>query len=287
MGFIKRIYTTLITGFLIFLLSLSCDKIEPPYMTDYEGNNGNNDEDVRRVLLEEFTGHRCPNCPEGSKMAKELSSFYDNRVVLMSIHAGFFAEPSASPFEYDFTTEEGNQLHDFFSIHSYPSGMINRKSFNGDPPMAPAGWGEAISRVINKEPAFRLELSTEYNAENKQLMIDADVIALADSDNIYYLSLFITESNIIKPQSTNNPEYPGGIIEDYSHDHVLRTAVNNTWGEQINEMPLIINDTFSKSYSIYLDDEWMPQNCSVIAFVYNQNTHEIMQVKETEIAGQP
>ncbi len=285
MYFIKKISAPLISGFLIFLLLLSCDKIDPPYMTGHDNNNGNNGEDVRKVLLEEFTGHRCPNCPEGSKTAEELSNFYGNRVVIMSIHAGFFAEPSASPFEYDFITEEGNELHDFFSIHLYPSGMINRKSFNGSPSMSPAGWGEAISQVIDTEPGFSLELLLQYDQQNKQLKVDADVLILADSENIYYLSLFLTENNIIKPQSTNNPEYPEGIIEDYRHDHVLRKAINNTWGEQINQIPVFNGDTFSKSYSLYLDDEWIPQNCSVIAFVYNKNTHEIMQVTETQIPG--
>ncbi len=279
MYIIKKISPAVILGFFFFLFFAGCDIIDPPYITDHEGNNGNG-EDIRKVLLEEFTGHQCPNCPEGSRVAKELSDFYGDRLVIMSIHAGFFAEPSASPFGYDFRTEEGEDLHDFFGVSSYPTGMINRKSFDGSRLISPSAWGEAISQIIDLETDLRIDISLHHDSNTKQLEVNLNVHALKGLENQYYISAFITENKIIKPQRTNNPDYPDGVIEEYEHNHVLRKSINTTWGEQLNEEPILSGDLFSKSYSVSLDDEWVAENCAVIAFVYDEDSLEILQVEE-------
>ncbi len=281
MYIIKKILLVAIINFFFFLFA-GCDKIDPPYMTDYEGGNGN-DEDVRKVLLEEFTGHRCPNCPEGSQIAKDLSNFYGDQMIVMSIHSGFFSEPTTSPFDYDFRTEEGEAIHDFFGVSSYPVGMINRKSFDADRLMSPSAWGEAISQIIDIEPDLRIDISLNLNSKAKQLEVNFNVHALKNLEKQYYISAFITENMIIKPQRTNNPDYPDGVIENYEHNNVLRKSVNRTWGEQLNEEPMFPGDVFSKSYSVYLDDEWETENCNLVVFVYDENSHEIIQVEEKPI----
>ncbi len=269
---------------LLFALP-ACDIVDPPYMTGQEGpgNGQENGELVQKILLEEFTGHQCPNCPEGSAIAQELKDFYGDRLVIMSIHAGWFARVSPGTFEYDFQTPAGDALNDFFDVVQNPIGMVNRVPVDGSRLMGPSAWGEVVSQLMEQEPASRIQMDVAYDAGSHQLEVEIGVDAILPSDGTYHLSVFLTESNIIKPQRTNNPAYPSGVIEDYNHKYVLRAALNGAFGEQVSTGPVSAGDSFSRSYSLVLDEEWVADHCSLIAFVYDGDGMEIIQVEEAAL----
>ncbi len=51
----------------------------------------------RVVLIEEFTGKGCTNCPKGSRELENLLTQFPNNLVAISLHAGFFANPQFLP----------------------------------------------------------------------------------------------------------------------------------------------------------------------------------------------
>ncbi len=273
----NRIAISFIT--LVLLLFAACDIIEAPYMTDREVDNGDTTEVVRKVLLEEFTGHQCPNCPEGTKIAEELKAYYGDQLIIMSIHAGWFARPLGDTFSKDFRTEEGEELNDFFGCINYPIGMVNRTDYENQRLLTPSAWGSAVASITELPPAFAMDLDLDYSPVNAILEISVDVTSLINCINEYHLSVFIIEDGIISPQRTNNPDYPTGIIEDYEHNHMLRKSVNGAWGDVLIDDHFAFGDTFSKQYQLTLDPEWVPENCSVIAFVYRTDNLEIHQVE--------
>jgi hypothetical protein len=273
----NRIALSFIT--LVLLIFAACDIVEPPYMTDRDIDNGDTTEVVRKVLLEEFTGHQCPNCPDGTKMAEELKAYYGDQLIIMSVHAGWFARPLDGTFSNDYRTEEGEALNDFFGCINYPIGMVNRTDYENSRLLGYSAWGGAIQAITELPPAYIIELELDDTPDNAGLDISVDVTSLINCINEYHLSVFIIEDGIISPQRTNDPDYTTGIIEDYEHNHMLRKGVNGTWGEVLNDDNFAFGDTFSKQYQITLDDEWVPENCSVIAFVYRTDNLEIHQVE--------
>ena len=48
-------------------------------------NGGNDTALVRKFILEEFTGHQCPNCPQGNIKAQQLKSIYGEKLILSKI----------------------------------------------------------------------------------------------------------------------------------------------------------------------------------------------------------
>src|ERR1700741_1300369 len=85
----------------------------------------------RKVLIEEFTGVRCVNCPDGSAEIENLLSLYGGNLVAVSIHSGFFSDPYPDNL-YDFRTPEGDQLLNYLGQPlGYPTAVIDRKLFNG------------------------------------------------------------------------------------------------------------------------------------------------------------
>ncbi len=59
-----------IISIIILYIFVSCDKVEPPYIENPVIIDTNNNEGTKRVLIEEFTGHLCPNCPEAAHITK-------------------------------------------------------------------------------------------------------------------------------------------------------------------------------------------------------------------------
>ena len=58
----------------------------------------------RNVIIEEYTGVYCGYCPDGHKIANELAAEYQDRLFVLNIHAGGYANDAS----IDFRTEDGN-----------------------------------------------------------------------------------------------------------------------------------------------------------------------------------
>ena len=78
----KKIQFTLLL-FVITILT-ACDKIEGPY-----GVKGVPIIGDQKVLLEDFTGHTCQACPNAHREGKRLRDIYDERLVVLAVHADF------------------------------------------------------------------------------------------------------------------------------------------------------------------------------------------------------
>lgn len=264
------------------LVFTACDIIEEPYLTT-PGGNGNHGEVVRKVLLEEFTGHQCPNCPEGAATAAALREFFGDQLIIISIHAGFFARTTAPDFLTDYRTAAGNELNAYFGISSYPAGMVNRKEISGSPILNPGAWGGVISEILEEDPQADIKISLVYQASNRRLEVTLETTLLESLLCPLYLSAFLVEDSLISPQKTNDSQYPDGIIRDYVHRHVLRTCINGTWGETLISGQMAEPGVYTKTYSLTLDEQWNKENCSVVAYLYSGQTLEIIQAEEEKL----
>jgi hypothetical protein len=269
----------------VSLLILSCDKIEAPYKTT--GNIITEPEvTTRKVLLEDYTGHTCVNCPAAAKLASDLKALYGDRLIILGVHAGHFAAPSSPPFDLDMRSEVGNAWNNHFNIQGYPSGLINRMSPGGQYIQSVGNWSTRVSAIIDDPSVADLRISTTYDESTRRLQLSIQSTFKADVGGSPKLQVVLTESNIVAAQLNNNPNMGDTpVIHDFVHKHVLRTAVNGIWGE--NLMPaggvLAIGNTYEHNYSITLNPSWVDENMSVVAFIYNESNYEIYQVEEKHI----
>ena len=95
--------------FLSVLIAFSaCDKIDSDNFIDGEIIVQPEDID-RKILIEDFTGHKCQNCPDAAAEIHNIQNTFPNQVVAIAIHAGYFSEPNPPQAPYlttDFRTEE-------------------------------------------------------------------------------------------------------------------------------------------------------------------------------------
>jgi len=97
---------------LVAFVGISCDKVTNPIVkTDtavgskFRYNSNDTLSHFKKVLLEDYTGHRCPNCPTGSSIIKKnLIPRYKDSLVVIAIHAGDLARPFDKFINQDFRT---------------------------------------------------------------------------------------------------------------------------------------------------------------------------------------
>ncbi len=250
---------------------LSCDDVgpQPPEPQD------------RIVVIEEFTGVRCVNCPAGSAEIQNLLSVYGERLIAISIHAGFYANPYPES-QYDFSTSEGDNLEGFLGIPiGYPTGVIDRKLFSGESDLQLEGtssWGGYIAQELDNDVKLTLEIENQWDSNTRKLTVDVVGGAIEAINENIRLTIMVLESGIKDTQLT-----PSGKVNDYVHKHVLRKTLTAYDGDVVASS-INAGDFINEQYSFTLPADWVEDNCTVVAFFQNGTSDkEILQADEKHV----
>ena len=288
-----RKYITLLS---IILIITSCDVEEGPFINDY--NSYVNPD--KKVLIEDFTGHLCPNCPDAARELSAIHDIYGDQVIGMALHVTkSFARPysasQAPAFQYDFRTNWGDDWDAFYGISDagLPRGMINRIGYQDEShKLGKDEWAATVANELKKEIDFKIYISSDETS----ISITSEVQNNINAD--YNLVVCLTESNIINWQKDG-----GNNIEDYEHNHVLRTrlvdevlsnSTNYVAGQQIEKIINYDLTTLEQDNINYSTNNiaelgngnsggWNASNMSAVAYIYNTNTKEIVQVEEAHL----
>ncbi|NOU47484.1 MAG: Omp28 family outer membrane lipoprotein [Bacteroidales bacterium] len=265
--------------FVIFgLLIQACDKIDMPYKQT--GNNQGGTE-TKKVLLEDYTGHTCPNCPTASRLAISLQGLYAGKLIVMSVHAGFFAEPmSVVPFKDDFRSAAGSVWNDQFGISGYPKGMINRMEKGGSTILDHGTWASTVSEMIDEPAVATIKITTTYDISTRKLDIGLTSKLLSDTTGMYKVQVCIIEDSIVGGQKDGSK-----IIKDYMHRHVLREAINTPSGSDLvsGGGPDQINTEYTHDFSLNLNSAYDDSHITVVAWIFKADDNSIIQVEEKKI----
>ena len=276
------------------LIITSCDVEDGPFITDYDSYVN----PEKKVLIEDFTGHLCPNCPDAARELDAIHDIYGDQIIGMAIHVSkSFARPypasQAPSFQYDFRTNWGDELDSYYGISAMglPRGMVNRIGFPDNHKLGKDEWASTVALELKKEINFKIYITSDDNS----ISITSEVQNNISSE--YNLVVCLTESNIINWQKDGQDN-----IEDYQHNHVLRTVLideslssssNYVAGQQIETLinyDLATLEQYNTDYSTNTAElgngnagDWDASNMSIIAYIYNTTTKEIVQVEEAHL----
>lgn len=291
----------------------SCDIIEEPFKEDslIPNDTTNPTAFVKKILMEDYSGHTCSNCPNAARELEALIDIYGQKIVPITIHVGkTYARPyhisQAPKYQYDFRTETGESWNNFFQITNLglPKGMINRLGHqNSTHGIEVANWNTIIQTTLDEEPDFGITISPNINSNSGN--IDVNIKALNDIQGDFNLVVCLTEDNIINWQKDVEAS-PNVDVEFYVHRHVFRTSINSAWGEALQTTSSVYNanEEITKSYNINLEEleeyntdyslntlelgngnagGWNKNNMYVVAFIYDNTNFEIEQVQEAHL----
>ena len=104
----------IITIFTIILAFNSCETIDEPYLID-DGivPVDTTSSYVKKILIEDFTAHKCKYCPDAAREIEGLYEIYKDQIIGMAIHPNnelAYPNSAGTAFTYDFRTEAGSNI---------------------------------------------------------------------------------------------------------------------------------------------------------------------------------
>lgn len=244
----KLIYSMMIGA---ATLLAACDEVKPEERLTYVKPATV----ARAVLVEDFTGQRCVNCPTAHEVIEQLQEEYGDAVVAVSIHGGALAMRSTATL-LGLTTDEGEAYNTEWGCEAWPVGLVDRRGGlqNYD------RWTASVMSELEKSAPADLKVYCDYQPTWRRLTITVDATGYEALSG--KLQLWAVEDGIVALQMMPD----GSRNREYVHNNVLRKALNGTWGTDIQ---LAEGRTVSTTLTVDVPDEWQAENVSVVAFVYN------------------
>lgn len=212
----------------------------------------------KHVLIEDFTGQRCKNCPNASEVIEDLQKQYGaDNVIAVAIHSGPYSKDlMGNPLSL--WTETGDYYFEPWYTGSQPVGVFDRKTSSN----LYTSWRTIVREALQTSAPLELSATTEYDDNTRTVEINVNANGVYEITG--KLQIWLIEDSIVDIQQMPD----GSINSNYVHNHVFRTAVNGRDGEDFN---ITWNEEKTVTNTYVLDESWKPENMSVVAFVYDDS----------------
>ncbi len=205
----------------------------------------------RSVLIEDFTGQRCPNCPNAATEISRLHEEYSDSVIAVAIHGGPLSVAALK-------SSVGDEYYTAAGSPNLPAGRIDRRGGTS----VPDQWQGLVYSAIQKKDAVSITVETGYDDDARTAGIKVN--AYSKDDVTGKMQVWLVEDGITAIQAMPD----GSNNREYVHNHVLRAAVNGAWGEDVT---VAADGKAELTYTAEIDAKWVAGNMSVVAFLYDDN----------------
>ncbi len=250
----KRFFYTILT--LTAVLMTSCDEMDPQDRLIYVEPP----QVSRAVLIEDFTGQYCVNCPRATEEIERLVEEYgDTTVIAVAIHSGPFSKNQGA--YTPLYTAQGDEYFSHWGLSAQPVGLVDR--LFSSTPFDYTDWAGAVNYELEKKAPVSIMVEAEMDGGDNLCHANVEVIGLDSALVKGKLQVWLVEDSIDSFQLMPN----GSREEHYNHMHVFRATLNGAWGDDIS---VNHGQVVQKSYTLPMDAAWKPQHCSIVAFVYDE-----------------
>lgn len=250
------------------LALVSCSDYDDPdsRFTPVEGAEQN-----RNVLMIEFTGQNCVNCPTAHEEIEGYEKQFGERFISVSIH-GYAAQmglPNAMPQALG--TDDGVEYNKMFAIESWPNAVIDWNS--GKLGANYGKWLETINADMAKQTYLEIEPKATF-ADGK-----IEVAATLSSEykayrNVKYM-VWLIESGITAMQITPS----GAMNPKYVHNNVFRATLCGLTGIDVT---VEAGEPLNLTHSIEKNQKWVAENMAAVVFVYT-DAEGVISVEKTDV----
>jgi hypothetical protein len=286
----------------------SCDRVKNPIPIDsasyditlFPGNfatqynyptfSQNNNTNVN-VLIEDYTGHQCGNCPAAGTVGKNIEDANPGRVFTISEHAGYGGisqyqrvhtadEPEYPKYKRDFTNDAGlTYVNSIVGIPGNPYGLVNRKPLSGSNSLwIPHGqWQQYVDNILQANNLkANIQAVVNYYDETDALFVHVEAETKTALTGNYNLVVYAIAKEVIDWQK-NYTVFPNDV-EFYQHHNVHIGNVNGIWGDPIFNGEIASGTKIRKDYTYKIKENFKDLEYAVVAYLMNADTYEVLQV---------
>lgn len=216
----------------------------------------------KTVLIKDFTGARCVNCPAAADYVHNLQHQLDeDHIFILSVHAGYLAQP-VGQFP-NFITDEGTAWYNNNS--SNPLFAVDHVALTGGNSLFVEGIDAPTAAALEEEQTFEIVVTPTYDATSRHLDVDVRAFPLADMDGQFYITACLVEDHIVGWQTV-----PGGVDKEYDFRNVFRGTLNGAYGVAFEDSHVSSDDTFYFNYGTEINADYNEDECYLMVYVYEK-----------------
>lgn len=262
-------------------------------------------EPVKRVVLEEYTGSTCPNCPLGINAIDNLLKLYPDNFIPVTIRA----------YGNDMYGGGVQGYASYLGMPSVgaPSGRINRGEILSPMVQTPSGylfsgqglvdsddksvylWADAVQDELNTPAEASVEFSVSYNPDTRELEVPVNVtFAVTQQDKSYSLLGVVMENKLPTFQDNNlygvsDPNlgewgaggmYASSRVYPWEANEVARFVMNGSAynGTPFSQSDFQANEECSMTLKATAPERYItnPSNCYVVVMLIDRATERIV-----------
>lgn len=238
---------------------------------------------TKKVLLEDFTGVRCKNCPLGAAQASTLLATYPDRLVVIAQHSRFLATPYTG--DPDMRTDFSQSIEEMLApVLGKPSAAIDRRIFPSETAILQPSigkWANLVNQQVGSATTpVNLYVETDWNSANRSLKVTVTLHYTGTETGENRLSVCLLEDKVIAAQLQPDD----AVDSNYVQRHSLRTMLTRFNGELLNtdKSPgrVIIKEFLLEDITA----EWNANELEIVAFVSRSaGSFEVLQVEKVKV----
>ena len=257
--------------------------------------------DPHNVLVEEFTGQSCANCPAGHAILDNAAASNPGRVNIIGLfeHDGSTVTTPPGGAAYDFTSlvalAIGNSAV-YNSVPGLPNGGIDRVPYLGFPGnlIPDADWSGDIAGRLNTVDSLNMTISSAYTSSTGVATITATVIYTQTMSTKQSLGIVVVADSIIDFQEEPlgktdsfylfNSVFVGMVTAVPCGDPLIDSISVKDPGRFVQLVyTYTVPTTFSSGMGVV-----NPAHCRVVAFVNSPGyggSYQVLQSEQTKLMG--
>lgn len=225
--------------------------------------------DGKNVLVVDFTGQQCVNCPPANDEIHAMQQAYgSDRVVAVAMHSGPLGFRTRGRY-LGLATDEGDNYYNQWKIDAQPMGIIDYQG-----PYSYDGWTAIVREHLKQSKAVDIAVANSSVGDGTLSGTVSLTSLRGEVDG--RLQLWLLEDSIQAIQMLPD----GGRDLAYMHRHVYRKSINATDGQLVSVSE---GSTRTVDFSTALSPDWRTNQLWIVAFVYNNDG--VMQVVQKKVTN--
>lgn len=232
----------------------------------------------RKFLLEHFTSANCNQCPMGMKYIVEYLDKQTTPYIWVSHHAVYGTD--------EYTIPASNAIAmNYLGMNTVPSVVFNRSEQDGL--LVIKAWDldywYADGRKVADDTLSEASVVIEHQFDVTTRRLDVTVSGqVANVDRTaYLLSILIKENGLVGRQEDAYCSWKGAKWQEYMHPRVVRDFVTATFGDTVR----VENQAYSYTMSYIIDEEWVAENCCVVAYLTPLEKQPIINAEQVAVVA--
>lgn len=160
--------------------------------------------------------------------------------------------------------------------------MVNRVGYPTNHIKFFNSWQNDIDQELSKPNDAYVGIYTTYDANTRtaNIVVSSEFLNALSDD--YKLAVYLLEDSLHGCQLDYDLTTPSQIDSAYIHRHVVRGAINSTFGEDIAANPST-QTKFLRIFNYQIPSNFNDSQCYILAYVYKASNYYVLQSETKRI----